>query len=55
MGYLEDRIKTFITGKLREKGYDPASFFPADGYAVFPGSSSTAAELIHEAKFKIRP
>lgn len=55
MGYLEDRIKTFIVAKLDEKGYDPASFFPADGYAAFPGSSSTAAELIHEAKSKIRP
>lgn len=55
MGYLEDRIKTFIVAKLAEKGYDPASFFPADGFAVFPGSSSTVAELIHEAKSKIRP
>ena len=53
MGYLENRIKTFITAKLAEKGYDPASVFPAHGYAVFPGDSSTAAELINEAKAKI--
>ena len=53
MGYLENRIKAAITSKLTEKGYDPASLFPAHGYAVFPGNSSTAAELINEAKAKI--
>lgn len=55
MGYLEKRITTFITEKLKEKGFFNAdSFFPADGYAIFPGSSSTAAELIHEAKSRIQ-
>jgi len=54
MGHLENRITTFVATKLKEKGYDPASFFPLNGYAVFPGDSSTAAELINEAKARIR-
>jgi putative methionine-R-sulfoxide reductase with GAF domain len=53
MGYLENRIKTVIVTKLKEEGYDSASFFPANGYAVYPGNSSTAADLIQEAKSKI--
>jgi putative methionine-R-sulfoxide reductase with GAF domain/GGDEF domain-containing protein len=54
MGYLENRIKTFISAKLTEKGYDPVAFHAVNGCAAFPGVSSTAAELIHEAKARIR-
>ncbi|MDD4856506.1 MAG: GAF domain-containing protein [Candidatus Krumholzibacteria bacterium] len=53
MGFLENRIKAFLAAKLAEKGYDPASVFAADGYATYPGESSTAAELVHEARSKI--
>ena len=54
MGFLEGRISAFIIDKLKERGYyDPHSFYPANGYALFPGKSETAAELIHEAKSKI--
>jgi GAF domain-containing protein len=53
MGFLENRIKTLIATTLKEKGCDPTSVFAADGYASYPGESSTAAELVHEAKSKI--
>ena len=54
MGFLERRIMDFIAQKLKEKGYyDATSFYPVNGYAVFPGKSSTAAELVHEAKARI--
>lgn len=53
MGYLESRISTFITATIKDKGYDPKSLYPTHGYAVFPGNSSAAAELINEAKAKI--
>ena len=55
MGYLEKRITSFITEKLKAEGHFNAdSFFPVNGFAVFPGSSSTAAELIHEAKSRLQ-
>ena len=55
MGYLEKRITSFITEKLKAEGHFNAdSFFPVNGFAVFPGTSSTAAELIHEAKSRIQ-
>lgn len=55
MGYLEKRITSFITEKLKAEGhYNADSFVPVNGFAVFPGSSSTAAELIHEAKSRIQ-
>jgi putative methionine-R-sulfoxide reductase with GAF domain len=53
MGYLENRINTFITATIKEKGYDPKLLYPTHGYAVFPGNSSAAADLINEAKAKI--
>ncbi|MCX5752693.1 MAG: GAF domain-containing protein [Candidatus Krumholzibacteria bacterium] len=54
MGYLENRIKEFIAAKFQEKGYGDASvYYPMNGYAVFPGTSASAADLINEAKAKI--
>jgi GAF domain-containing protein/GGDEF domain-containing protein len=54
MGYLENRVKEFIAAKFREKGYpDSSLFYPSNGYAVFPGTSASAADLINEAKAKI--
>jgi GAF domain-containing protein/GGDEF domain-containing protein len=55
MGFLEKRISTYLIEELKEKGlYNLQSFYPVSGYAVFPGSSSSAAELIQEAKSKIQ-
>ena len=55
MGYLESRVKEFIARKFDEKGYrDTGIYFPSNGYAVFPGASASTAELINEAKAKIR-
>jgi GGDEF domain-containing protein len=55
MGYLENRVKEFIARTFEEKGYlDTAVYFPSNGYAVFPGASANTAELIREAKAKIR-
>lgn len=54
MGYLENRIKEFIAKRLEEKGYrDTALYYPSNGYAVFPGTSASTADLIREAKAKI--
>jgi GGDEF domain-containing protein len=54
MGYLENRIKELVAKKLQEKGYyETTGYYPSNGYAVFPGSSATAAELINEAKSRI--
>lgn len=56
MGFLEGRVTSFIIEKLKEKGlYDPHAFYPANGYAIFPGQSETAADLIKEARSKIAP
>ncbi len=56
MGYLESRVKEFIAKKFDEKGYrDTAVYFPSNGFAVFPGTSSNTVELISEAKAKLRP
>lgn len=54
MGYLEGRIMEFLRKKLTERGYFvEGSFFPSNGYTMFPGGASTAAELINEAKSRI--
>ncbi|MFA4948555.1 MAG: hypothetical protein WC674_08635, partial [Candidatus Krumholzibacteriia bacterium] len=54
MGYLENRVKEFIATKFQEKGYrDIALYYPSNGYAVFPGTSASAADLINEAKAKM--
>ncbi len=54
MGYLENRVKEFISRKFHEKGYrDAAMYFPSNGYAVFPGTSASTPELVNEAKSKI--
>ncbi len=56
MGYLESRVKEFIAKKFEEKGYrDAAVYFPSNGFAVFPGTSSSTVELINEAKAKLHP
>jgi putative methionine-R-sulfoxide reductase with GAF domain/GGDEF domain-containing protein len=50
MAYLEDRIRSFIVSAVTEKGsHDPAAFLPANGYALYPGGSTTAMELFQEA------
>jgi GGDEF domain-containing protein len=55
MGYLENRIREFILRKFEEKGYrDTALYYPSNGYAVFPGAAASTAELINEAKAKMR-
>ena len=54
MGFLESRLKELITRKLYDEGYrDPSIYSAANGFAVFPGSSGSASELINEAKAKI--
>ncbi len=55
IGYLENRINEFITGALNEKGlYEPGSFYISSSYAVYPGASDTPADLIGEAKSKLK-
>lgn len=55
IGYLEKRINGFITEALRKEGlYAPQSFFISSSYALYPGSSETPAELISEAKSKLK-
>jgi len=54
MGFLEGRITAFITDTLKREGYyDPQTFKSSNGYAMFPGKSETAAELINEARAKL--
>ncbi len=54
MGFLEGRVTSLIIEKLKEKGlYDPHAFYPANGFAIFPGQSETAADLIKDARAKI--
>ncbi len=54
MTYLEDRLRSVIVSALTDKGrFDSASFFPATGYALFPGASSAAADLFSEAVSRI--
>ena len=53
-GFLEGRVTSFILEKLTEEGlHDPHAFYPANGHAVFPGQSETAADLIKEARAKV--
>lgn len=54
MSFLENRVRDFIVMKLKErKLYDPAAFRPGNGYAIFPGGSATAADLVSEAISRI--
>jgi GAF domain-containing protein/GGDEF domain-containing protein len=54
IGILEGRITAFIIEKLTEKTlYDPQSFGPSNGYAMFPGKAETAADLIREARSRV--
>jgi putative methionine-R-sulfoxide reductase with GAF domain len=49
--FLERRLIDFLTQVLRERNlYIEEKVYPSSAYAVFPGGSDTAAELITEAK-----
>ncbi|HUV35541.1 MAG TPA: GAF domain-containing protein [Patescibacteria group bacterium] len=55
VGFLENRINGFITDVLKERGlYDPESFYISSSYTLYPGSSDTPADLISEAKSKLK-
>jgi GAF domain-containing protein/GGDEF domain-containing protein len=54
IGFLEGRLSKFITEALQQKGYyDPASFYPVSGYALYPGAHETPATIINDAKARI--
>jgi putative methionine-R-sulfoxide reductase with GAF domain/GGDEF domain-containing protein len=54
IGYLEDRLNSYVIEILSEKGlYDPESFYPVSSYTLYPGRAESAADLINEAKTKI--
>lgn len=49
--YLERRLLGFIEKVLRARDlYDERSFHPSSAFAVFPGASDSAADLIREAR-----
>ena len=49
--YLEQRLLDFIATVLkRRKLFIEDKVYPSSSFAVFPGGSETAAELITEAK-----
>lgn len=51
---LEDRLCQFINRTLEERGiYDRDNFSAHSAFALYPGSSDTATELIAEAKSKL--
>lgn len=55
IGYLENRINEFITETLTERNlYKPGYFFISSSYALYPGGSDTPADLINEAKSKLK-
>jgi putative methionine-R-sulfoxide reductase with GAF domain len=54
IGYLEERITSFIKQVLEAKGYlDEAKFYPVSGYSLFPGAQETPSDIINEAKSRI--
>lgn len=54
MGYLEERIKDLISSVLTAKNlFDPATFTPSSGFALYPGAAETPADLINEARHRL--
>jgi len=54
IGYLEDRLTSFISSCLKKNGlFKPGGFFPDSSFALYPGQSESAADLIEEAKSKL--
>ncbi len=55
IGFLENRINEFINDALMARGlFDPDTFFISSSYALYPGVSDTPADLISEAKSKLK-
>lgn len=52
--YLENRLLEFIADILRKRSlYDEDACCPTSAFAVYPGNSDTAADLIREAKARL--
>jgi GGDEF domain-containing protein len=55
IGFLENRVNEFINDALKAKGlFDPDTFFISSSYTLYPGVSDTPADLISEAKSKLK-
>jgi len=54
IGFLEERLSGYIRKVLSGTSIaDPETCYPVSGYALFPGTQETPADLIREAKSRI--